>query len=315
MKTFFGLIFVALAVLILPACNTSEGVIDGRPRLISEVTLPPVTLAPTRALSPTAIASPMPQETEEIAASPAMTSTAVPGITVTPTLPPSKTPSITPSVTATAADTATPAPTREIRITPEPTVLVPTMVFMLPPTQAVVVAANPTLALPAGDVSLPLPGVPDQPAASCSTPWFFTYPVLPDCPPSAAVESPAAYQTFEYGYMIWIGNQSAIYVIYISADMPRWQVFPDNWVEGMPDSDPSLDALAPPYAEWQPRRGFGLVWRTEPGVMSRIGWAESPYEQGYTAVLQTRTDGTIFIREPNRRVFALSPDGNWQLYG
>lgn len=307
------LFLCALATLLLAGCNTSEGVFEGGPRLVSEVTLPPPTHAPTRAQSPTPPDPPTQQPTD---APPVVTLTTDRSITITPTLPPSKTPTITPSVTVTQADTATPAPTREIRVEAQPTILVPTMVFMPPPTQAIAVAANPTLATSSGAVSLPLPGMPDQPQASCTTPWFFTYPILPDCPPEAAVESPAAFQGFEYGYMIWVGAQDAIYTLYVSADQPRWQVFPDNWEEGMPDSDPALDALAPPYADWQPRRGFGLVWRSEPGLLNRIGWAESPYEQGYTARLQMRADGTIFISDPRGRVFALAAGGSdWQLYG
>ena len=59
-------------------------------------------------------------------------------------------------------------------------------------------------------LSLPLPGLPDVPAAQCSIPWFFTRPRLPDCPLNPPLESDAAFQNFKYGYMIWVGAQDVI---------------------------------------------------------------------------------------------------------
>lgn len=313
--------FPAVVLLLaLAACTTSEGVHETGPRLISEVTLPPVTTAPTRALTASPAPSTTPRPTSEATEpTPLVTETAFFSAVASPTDPPSKTPTITPSVTATVPDTVTPAPTPtdDPRPSEIPTlpVLVPTMVFMPPPTvQAVAQAPAPTLNSPVGDVSLPLPGVPDQPAASCTIPWFFTNPRLPECPPNAATESQAAGQFFQYGKMFWIGAQDAIYVIYEDSNTPRWQVFQDTFEEGMPETDPSLDAQAPPYADWQPRRGFGLIWRNQPGVLARLGWAESAYEQAYTARLQTRADGTIFLSDPNGRVYALLTGGNWQMF-
>ena len=315
-----GFLFV-LVWLALAACTTSEGVIENGPRLISEVTLPPVTTAPTRASTPSPAPSLTANPTEPTdLPPPEVTPTADAPVVISPTNPPSKTPTITPSVTVTQPETATPAPTATIdpRPTAIPTlpVLVPTMVYMPPPTiQVVAQAPAPTLNSPVGELSLPLPGLPDVPAAACSIPWFFTNPRLPECPPNAAVETQAAAQFFQYGKMFWVGQQDAIYVLYENADMPRWQVFQDTFEDGMPESDPGLDAQAPPYADWQPRRGFGLIWRNQPNVLSRIGWAESAYEQSYSARIQTRNDGTIFLSDLNGRVYALLPNGNWGMYG
>lgn len=319
MARFAVVILLFLAGLGLASCTTSEGVIENGPRLISEVTLPPVTTAPTRALTPSPAPTQTSNPTEPTDPPPVVTLTAVAPAVVSPTDPPSKTPTITPSVTATLADTATPLPTAttDPRPTAIPTspILVPTMVYMPPPTVAVVAQApDPALNSPVGDVSLPLPGVPDQPAAACSVPWFFTNPRLPECPPNAAVESQAAAQFFQYGKMFWVGQQDAIYVIYEDTASPRWQVFQDTFEDGMPESDPALDFQAPAYADWQPRRGFGLIWREQPGVFERLGWAESAYEQEYTARLQTRSDGTIFLGDPNGRVYALLTNGQIQQF-
>jgi hypothetical protein len=123
-----------------------------------------------------------------------------------------------------------------------------------------------------------------------------------------------AFQGFGYGYMVWVSSQDAIYIMYDSSELPRWQVFPDLFTEGMPDKDPALDAQAPPYSDYQPRRGFGLIWRQYPEIRDRIGWAESAYEEPYMVSIQTRSDGTIFMSEPNGRVFALAPNGDYELY-
>lgn len=303
------LLLVVLFALLLASCGRNDGVIENGPRLISEVTLPPVTFAPTRALSPT----PSPVNTKETEVPRVITLTQTDFELVTPTLPPSKTPTVTPTITPTRPS-PTPAPTLNLQAQ-EP-VLVPTMLHVDPST-AVALAPNPAAASSHGEVSIPLPGVPDVPAAQCtSAQWFFREPRLPDCPLNPAVESPAAYEAFEYGFMIWVGAQDAIYVFYDSVEVPRWQVFQDTWEDGMPERDPGLDSQAPPYSNFQPKRGFGLIWRNTPGMIQRIGWAESDYENAYVTKVQTRSDGTIYLMEPNGRAFALYPNGaDWHLYG
>src|SRR5688572_5792555 len=111
------LLALALVLLALASCRTSEVVFEDGPRLISEVTLPPVTLAPTRALSPV----PSPQSTRQPTdPPPEITEIASDFELITPTLPPSKTASITPSVTDTPEATATMRPTIEQPVTDEP---------------------------------------------------------------------------------------------------------------------------------------------------------------------------------------------------
>lgn len=302
------------AVVVLTAC-ADTGIPDG-PRLISEVTLPPVTVAPTRPQNATPLA------TEPTSTPRVMTLTAAPFDLVTPTLPPSKTPTVTPTITLTptitptVARTSTAAPTRETRLDEQQPVLVPT-IELISPDEAIARAPLPTDIFFDSDVSFPAAGVPNVPLAQCTqAQWFFTYPVLPDCPPNPPAVSDGAFMGFEYGYMFWIGSQDAIYVLFLNEDQPRWQVFQDRYEDGMPDRDGSLDALAPPYADWQPRRGFGLVWRETPGMIDRIGWAQSEYEAAYRVSIQTRSDGTIFISDPRGRLFALASGGrDWHLYG
>jgi hypothetical protein len=299
------------------ACsNISDGRIQDGPRLISEVTIEPLTPAPTRPLTATSTLEPtVPTQPPTLAP---VTEVSVIDL-VTPTLPPSKTPTLTPTLTSTPVFSPTPLrPTAE-RIQQQDPILVPTFVYVDSPPTAIAFAPEPNLLSPQGDISIPAPGlVPDSPLAPCSEArWFFTFPVPPDCPPSGAVISDGSFQPFEDGFMIWVGAQDAIYVLYISAGSPRWQVFPDTYTDDIPEYDPAMNANISPYAAWQPRRGFGLVWRTYPDVRDRIGWAKSEYEAAYTVEVQVAADGTVYIAEPLPRggVFQLLPNGaDWNRF-
>ena len=82
--------------------------------------------------------------------------------------------------------------------------------------------------------------------------------------------SQAAEQSFEQGRMIWVQQQDSIYVIYNDGG---WERYADAFEEGMTESDPSI---SPPGGKLQPERGFGKVWREQPQVRARIGWALAP---------------------------------------
>jgi hypothetical protein len=113
--------------------------------------------------------------------------------------------------------------------------------------------------------------------------------------------------------MLWVQQQDAIYVFYTGATT-QWQVYNDAYTDGMPDTDPAY-ASAPP-GTYQPRRGFGLLWRTSAEVRNRLGWALVDYETPYSPQLQIATDGTIYISEPSGAVLSLSPGGSsWVRFG
>jgi hypothetical protein len=307
--------FSIIALVGLTACsNISDGSFEDGPRLIREVTVEPITPQPTLPLTST------PAPTQPTLVSVVLTPTDGELDMVTPTLPPTKTPTLTPTLTQTPRFTPTPfVPTSEpqAQVEQDP-ILVPTFVFDDPPT-AVAFAPQPSAISPVGDLSIPAPGlVPAQPQAACSNAqWFFFNPPLPDCPPGPPLVTEGSFQPFEDGFMIWVGAQDAIYVLFISADTPRWQVFPDTYTDGVPEYDPAMNAGISPYSAWQPRRGFGLIWRTYPDIRERIGWAKSEWEAAYTIQVQTAADGTIYISEPAPRsgVFQLRPNGSdWDRY-
>lgn len=119
----------------------------------------------------------------------------------------------------------------------------------------------------------------------CPSPWFLA-PQPEDICPTEPLVSRAAEQHFEAGTMIWVEAEDAIYVLYESESVVTpWNLFEDLWDEGLPDHDPHL---VPPTGLQQPVRGFGLVWREQPGVREQLGWATDG-EQGFTTVMQRTT--------------------------
>lgn len=128
----------------------------------------------------------------------------------------------------------------------------------------------------------------------CEFTYFFTQPeYLAACAVDEAVTTAAAEQFFEQGRMIWLeapqhplfNPQPTILVIYDSSEYPQesWQSYADLWTPDHPVDDP---ALTPPTGLYQPVRGFGEVWRNNPEVRERLGWAITP-ELSYAAALQS----------------------------
>ncbi|MFQ5343407.1 MAG: hypothetical protein ACE5F6_17845, partial [Anaerolineae bacterium] len=96
----------------------------------------------------------------------------------------------------------------------------------------------------------------------------------------------AAFQPFEGGVMIWRGDTQTIYVLY---DDNSWNGFEDTWTPDQPERDPTIQ---PPEGREQPVRGFGKVWREQPGVRERLGWGLRS-EEAYQSAVQNFERGTV----------------------
>lgn len=276
------LIGVLLLMLALAACGAEDASQDG-PVLLQEVTVAPTDVQPTRVLSPTPL-----RPTPEVLSPLENITVEAQFVIVTPTLPPSKTPTQTPTFTPTPTLTPTPTPTSTATAT----------TFLLPTSE--IIEVTEAVAAPNDQI--------------CDTNWFFIQPRPESCPLYEPAASNGVFQEFENGYMVWVGSQDAIYVLYNDAVQPRWQVFRDYFNEGMPEESPEY-ADAPREGTWQPRRGFGLLWRDNAAVRNRIGWAVQEWEQPYSVQVQTGNDGTIFISTPRSILFGLLPSGvNWSQY-
>ncbi len=285
-------VLLLAALMLFAACVPERAAPPGGVQLVQDVTLAATTPAATRVLSPTPSPVVIPISTSELNSPLEIVTAESSFVLVTPTLPPSKTPTNTATQTSTA--TPTPRPT----ITPNLAISTP---IPIPP-----INNN-------GIVPLPTPLGSNSGVSGCTIPWFFTQLVPTACALNPAVSGSGAFEQFQNGFMLWMGEQHAIYVLYDTANYPRWQVFNDIFQDGMPDTDPAYDN-APPNA-WQPRRGFGLLWRSNPSLRDRIGWGVTQYETPYTIQIQTGSDGTIYMNEPRGGVFTLSPNSSdWKRY-
>jgi hypothetical protein len=102
--------------------------------------------------------------------------------------------------------------------------------------------------------------------------------------------------------------------MYNDALSPRWEVYRDQFNEGMAEEDPAF-ASPPRPNVWQPRRGFGMLWRSNSVVRNRIGWATIELEIPYSVQVQTSANGTLFLSEPGQGVFAVLAGGQtWARY-
>ena len=125
------------------------------------------------------------------------------------------------------------------------------------------------------------------------------------CAVSPGQESPAAYQPFELGTMLWHGQARIIYVLRQDG---TWSGYEDTWKEGQPDHDP---ALVPPQGLYQPVRGFGKVWRERlRGSEAWIGWATAP-ERAFGTVAQYYANG-LLLKGEDELLYILYSDGTWE---
>ncbi|MGI8586366.1 MAG: zf-HC2 domain-containing protein [Chloroflexia bacterium] len=126
------------------------------------------------------------------------------------------------------------------------------------------------------------------------------------CPVGSAASLGASVtEPFQSGLMVWNGDRKLIYV-FDSSEM-IWQSYPDTWEEG----DPSGGNETPPAGLFAPIRGFGKIWREQPNVRTRLGWATAP-ETASHATLQTFDRGMMLLLDDGG-VRVLYSNGSWEL--
>lgn len=123
---------------------------------------------------------------------------------------------------------------------------------------------------------------------------------LTSCPMSASSTAPGVYQRFERGSMIWL--EGMIWVLY---DNGTAASYADTW-----DGVTLMAVEVAPSGMYQPDRGFGYLWSTNPNVRQSIGWATGP-EQSYTvqkqAILPNYSSGEgRLISVPDGRIAYIS---------
>jgi hypothetical protein len=95
-------------------------------------------------------------------------------------------------------------------------------------------------------------------------------------PTNVVAQVQIAEQVFEHGRMNWLRHNRQIWVTLESDDDPTrgdWFCYNDTFQEGEPEIDPDL---IPPENLFQPRRGFGKLWRNTDSIREGVGWATTP---------------------------------------
>lgn len=112
----------------------------------------------------------------------------------------------------------------------------------------------------------PTPTATPQPSPTTNaTPDAFPTPV--------SREIVVAEQAFQNGKMFYLQPRDEIWVLINEGEdevSGRWNIYDNEWEEGMPESDPSIE---PPDDFVQPIRGFGKLWRENQAIRDALGWA------------------------------------------
>jgi hypothetical protein len=196
-----------------------------------------------------------------------------------------------PAVTSTAVGpTATPVPPTATPVQPTATPVPPT---------ATPVAPTPTPTLLTCSIA---------PILGFGQVWN-TYPTVRDrlgCPVELELNTESAEETFIGGYMFWRGDLRLVYALYNDG---TWQSFVDTWLDGDLEWDTTI---VPPAGYYQPKRGFGKVWREQPGVRDKLSWATTE-ERGLGASWQAYQGG-LMLWSDVQGFFVLYNDGTWSHY-
>ncbi|MBN2306003.1 MAG: cache domain-containing protein, partial [Anaerolineae bacterium] len=112
--------------------------------------------------------------------------------------------------------------------------------------------------------------VPPTPAPGTPTPRPEIFPT------DVTAQVQIVEQVFEHGRLFWIMHSRQIWVMQAAPDDPNggdWFCYNDTFIDGEMETDP---ALVPPEGMYQPRRGFGKLWRTNPDIKTGLGWGLTP---------------------------------------
>lgn len=301
--------------LILSACGAALN--DGVP-LPTRLELPTLTPSdiPTETFTPTITPS----------AVPTATFSATPSITPIPSETPTVTPSttITDTITPTPSDTFTPTNTATATLEPNPLLLLAAaanQATFLPPTfRATFPPPVSNAALTPGGVATGVnvaPVVCSFALPSGISTIITQNPALANSLRCSTAPNPssisAALQVYERGLMIWVqGTPGTIYVLFNDG---RFSRFDDTFTDGV---DPTSGGETPPTGLFEPVRGFGKVWRSNPDVRNGLGWATGgedgtaasllPFEGGRALYLIDRAESFILIDDPGAQ------SGTWIAY-
>lgn len=117
---------------------------------------------------------------------------------------------------------------------------------------------------------------------------------------SAAYDDTFSIETFENGFMYYQKSTGKIYVL--SKTGVQLSTYQNTWVEG----DPGGDLVAGPRPNvFQPKRGFGKIWREIAVVQQALGYATAD-ERGYVGKVQYFERGLLIDDPADSLIWALN---------
>ncbi len=234
--------------------------------------------------TPTVTEAPLtPQRGESLASTPLRSVSLSPTLSPTLSHTPSTTPTLAPTFSPTPTLSPSPAPTPSPTFSPTP--LPPATFTPLPSPTACAEPSDPAFA-----------GLLDDQDLSQSL----------GCARAGTITTAAAWQPFEQGLLLWREDLKLIYVL---RPDNTWFSTGDIWREGDEPADPAIVA---PDGLYQPVRGFGLVWRDQPGVREALGWGTAE-EDGFEALMQEFAGGLVWLDIERNTNFILFDDRTYQI--
>jgi hypothetical protein len=158
----------------------------------------------------------------------------------------------------------------------------------------------------------PPPPVCAQPADPDFRGLWEYYQTVLGCLAGPAIKIPTiAEEAFQGGHMFWRSDTDEVYIIYdrlpegTESAAGYWQLHTAKWDGSNPDGV----HLSPPPGLFEPKRGFGWVWRNFLGGASGpMGWALDK-EYGFDNVARTqRFDRGVIFRGSAPRTYVLLDD-------
>jgi hypothetical protein len=128
------------------------------------------------------------------------------------------------------------------------------------------------------------------------------------CPQEVYQDVLAATQNFENGLMVWTELSPDNRRIFAYLSFGSYEFYRDTWTEA--DGDTPEGFSAPP-GKYLPRRGFGKVWRDDPELRTRIGYAVEEFERAVTATVQRFDNGWMVWVKETDTVYIFGPQ-DWK---
>ena len=164
----------------------------------------------------------------------------------------------------------------------------------------------------------------------CQVAWFFTPTPKEGCPDPEVFIAEAMVQDFQHGRMFYLSATNEILVLFNDVVLgeveleegqtiddlpPAWIIVDNPFAEGDPESNPDL---VPPDGLLQPTLGFGKLWRNNPRIQERLGWAKS-LETFYFMTYQIEylpDEDLLYFTDAANAVHLLEPgQRGWRVIG